>query len=147
MATDKRATTEGQKDAYRLRREATFASVKAAHRSLGKKSRRTAYSLSRETDRLSRLPGSKVRKVSANAIRDSVLCRALLDPEHNAVVLARRPGTFPEALTLMTREELMQAVLDKQAWGANESSRRMALEVELGQLRRDERDRKRLDPD
>lgn len=139
-----RVTTAGQDDAYERRRRRTFESVKAAHRSLGKGARRTAYSLHKETERLSRLPDSKVRKVSANAIRDNVLCHPLLDPEHNAVVLARRPGTFPEALMQMSREELMQAVLDERAWGANESRKRMELEVKLGRVKVDERERRRL---
>ncbi len=139
-----RGTTGGQDDGYERRRQKTFESVKAAHRSLGKGARRTAYSLHKETERLSRQSGSKVRKVSANAIRDNVLCHPLLDPEHNAVVLARRPGTFPEALMQMSREELMQAVLGEREWGANESKRRMELEVKLGRIKVDERERRRL---
>lgn len=129
------AVSAKRQEGYDARRRETLASARAGALSLKRRKLKvTAYSIEKETKRLSELPGSKVRKVSANTVRDNDLCRKLLGPD-NAAVLERDPAKFPRWLRLLSREELMELVMADRAWAADCSARLVEAEVELGRCR------------
>jgi hypothetical protein len=130
------AASEKRTEAYERRKQQTFEAARAAAVSIRKRKRRvriTAYSLAKETESLSKKPGSKVRKVSANAIRQNPLCRPLY--EHDEKLVAERsPDRFPTWLQLLNKEQLMDLVLADRAWAANSSTRVVELELELARV-------------
>jgi hypothetical protein len=126
-----------RKEAYDRQKKRTATFVAAAVRSLRKGKRKirvTPYSVAKETERLSKLPNSKVRKVSANAIRNNELCHHHFKYE-GELVGCRAPARFPAWLRRLTRDELMELVEADRAWAADTSRRLIEAELELARLK------------
>lgn len=129
--------TRTRRSSYDAIADRSFASASAAAKSLRRWPPKpcTAYSISKEARRLSELANSKILPVSANTIRNNLKCRELLD-EDCRVVLSNDPAAFPRELRLMSKDELMQLVMNERKWAAASSSKLIAAELALAEFRR-----------